>query len=493
MRNKAMFNAIAIFIMISFFLAGSAAAGTYTFYTKWGGSGNKDAQFAAPIDVAADMTGNVYVVDKDNHRIQKFTKDGQFVSSWGSFGTGNGQFSSPFGIAVDAAGDVYVADTGNDRIQVFNSTGTFITAWGSSGTGNGQFSSPHRIAVGAVGTAPTDVYVTDTANNRVQRFSTRGGFLGAWGSSGSGDGQFSTPKGIAVDTAGNVYVVDYDNSRIQKFSSTGAFITKWGNNSPTDGNFNVPYGVTVDRAGNVYVADYGNNRIQQFNSTGTFIAKWGSAGLEDGQFDSAAGISIDASNDVYVADEKNNRIQKFTTSAVALPIPMGFAITQIDGGLRLNWNAVVGANTYVIYWGEDLASVNETNNSGAFTTNNTSYDHTGLKNGSTYYYRIKSSNGTTTSSISGVISMTYQVNTLNVTLAGTGTGTVTASSGILTWTGKSGTATYTSGTVVTLTATPTTGSVFSSWTGCDTVSANQCTVTMNAAKNVTATFAVQQG
>ncbi|HPN63784.1 MAG TPA: SBBP repeat-containing protein [Candidatus Goldiibacteriota bacterium] len=89
-------------------------------------------------------------------------------------------------------------------------------------------------------------------------------FVTKWGSQGSEDGQFNNPHGVAVDSAGNVYVADSSNNRIQKFTSSGVFITKWGSYGNADGQFSYPYGVAVDSAGNVYVADSGNNRVQKF-------------------------------------------------------------------------------------------------------------------------------------------------------------------------------------------------------------------------------------
>ena len=94
--------------------------------------------------------------------------------------------------------------------------------------------------------------------NRVQKFTSTGGYLTQWGGAGSGDGQFNNPFGVTVDSAGNVSVTDVYNNRIQKFTSNGVFITQWGRSDLTDGQFNMPYGVTVDSAGNVYVADLGN-------------------------------------------------------------------------------------------------------------------------------------------------------------------------------------------------------------------------------------------
>jgi NHL repeat len=88
-----------------------------------------------------------------------------------------------------------------------------------------------------------------------------------WGSNGTGDGQFSIPAGIAVDSADNVYVNDSNNSRIQKFDSNGSYLTKWGLYGAGNGQFDGPDGIAIDSSGKVYVADGYNNRIQVFAPT----------------------------------------------------------------------------------------------------------------------------------------------------------------------------------------------------------------------------------
>src|SRR5207247_2255682 len=90
----------------------------------------------------------------------------------------------------------------------------------------------------------------------------------AWGSSGSGNGQFQNPTGVAVDVCGNVYITDASNNRIQEFDENGMFVTTWGGVGSGNGQFNYPYSVAVDGNGNVYVADTNNNRIEKF-VTGT--------------------------------------------------------------------------------------------------------------------------------------------------------------------------------------------------------------------------------
>ena len=276
-----------------------------TFVTTWGSSGTGNGQFANLTGVGLDASGNVYVADSGNNRIQKFSSSGNFIISWGAPGTGNGQFNDPRGVAVDVSGNVYIVDSINNRIQKFSSSGVFITTWGSSGTGNGQFSSPIGITVDASG----NIYVTDYSNNRIQKFSSSGAFITAWGSYGTGNGQLWHPTDIAVDVSGNVYVMDQANYRIQKFSSSGAFITAWGSQGTGNGQFIEAYGVAVDASGNVYVTDY--SRIQKFDSSGNFITMWGSYGTGNGQFANPSGVAVDASGNVYVADTSNNRIQVF--------------------------------------------------------------------------------------------------------------------------------------------------------------------------------------
>src|SRR4030042_1223850 len=94
--------------------------------------------FDAPSGVAVDASGNVYVADTYNDRIQKFSSSGTYMTQWGTYGSSNGQFNWPSGVAVDASGYVYVADTYNNRIQRFDSSGGHPTSGGTYGTGSGR-------------------------------------------------------------------------------------------------------------------------------------------------------------------------------------------------------------------------------------------------------------------------------------------------------------------------------------------------------------------
>jgi len=288
------------------------------FVLKWGSRGTGNGQFVDPFDVAVDGSGNVYVADTTNRRIQKFDASGNFLTKWGTQGTGDGQFGYPAGIEVDASGNVYVADQTNHRIQKFDANGNYLMQFGSNGTGNGQFNYTYDNAVDSGG----NIYVTDASNNRVQKFNASGEFVLTFGSYGTSDGQFYRPGGLAVDASGNVYVADY-NHRVQKFDSSGNFLMKIGNgvSGSSDGQLSYPEDVDVDSSGTVYVLDSGNYRVQVFSSSGGFLTKWGSrcylelnegcVGGGSGQFLQPDGIDIDSSGNIYVADTSNQRIQKF--------------------------------------------------------------------------------------------------------------------------------------------------------------------------------------
>jgi streptogramin lyase len=232
----------------------------------------------------------------------------QFLKQWGGTGTGNGKLQgNPFDLATDAAGNVYVADSGNDRVQRFTPEGEFTGKWGSSGSQNGQFTEPSGIHVGPRGSVYVADYVSDP-DARIQMFNGAGRFLTAWQSPEVGG--LNSPFGIATDGAGNVYVTDQGNARVQRFSSTGVFISSFGG----PGNFDQPLGITVDGAGNVYVVDNINDNVQKFTSTGAPITTFDfGSGLQG-----PIGITTAPDGTLYLTDSDNDRVLHFTPDGAVL-------------------------------------------------------------------------------------------------------------------------------------------------------------------------------
>ena len=178
------------------------------FMGVWGGLGSGPGEFGDPVDVAVDGTGNVFVTDYNNHRVQKFNSMGTYITEWG--GVGN-----PTALAVDATGNVYVADWLN-RVRKFTNDGTHLLTWGSTGTGDGQFGAPWGIDIGPGG----NVYVCDTYQDRVQVFMPDSTLVSVWGVSGTGVGEVSRPWHIVVDETETVWLTELFNNRVQRFTAT---------------------------------------------------------------------------------------------------------------------------------------------------------------------------------------------------------------------------------------------------------------------------------
>ena len=277
------------------------------FLYSWGEYGSDPGQFDDPGGIAVGADGKIYVADTDNHRIQVLEGDGTPLVQYGSEGSGSGQFQYPKGIAVDTAGIIYVADTDNHRITVLSLTGATLTRidqWGDAT----QLYRPRGIAVTPDGNT---VYVADSYNHRVRVYAKQegGGYQlhDTWGTYGQEDGQFSSPEGIVVAPDGSVYVADTGNGRIQKFTAGGAYSGEWGAPGPT--------GLTIDADGNVWVAASGSSCIQKFTSGGAFIMTFGQQGSGNYRFSSARDVAIatDAQGRlvILVADTGNHCIKLY--------------------------------------------------------------------------------------------------------------------------------------------------------------------------------------
>jgi len=202
--------------------ASSAYVGTFGSY---GTSGND--KFSCPNGIAiSPVNGDFYVVDRCNHRVQVYDSTLSLagykatLGETGVIGSDGTHFSWPRDVAVDASGNIYVADNSNQRIQkctLSGSSGTCTTFAGETGVRGNDFDhlhNPRGVTVDSAGR----VYVADQSNNRIQVFDSSGAYLTSIGqSSGNRTGQLRNPSGVALDSAGNLYVADRENHRIQKY------------------------------------------------------------------------------------------------------------------------------------------------------------------------------------------------------------------------------------------------------------------------------------
>ena len=237
------------------------------------------AKFYSPQGIAVDATNNIYVADQGNNAIYKITTAGvvSILAGNGTAGATNGTgsaatFNSPQGLAVDAQGNVYVADRNNHRIRKITSAGvvTTLTGTGAAGYINGEgsvaaFNRPTGVAVDAQG----NLFVADQSNFAIRKVTAAGVTSTLLGTSVVTD-LLNTPTGVTLDAQGNLYITD-QSGRILKITSTNVLYTLAGKANTTgflDGTkttalFSSPVGIAVDANKNLYIADYNNNRIRK--------------------------------------------------------------------------------------------------------------------------------------------------------------------------------------------------------------------------------------
>jgi len=320
-----------------------------------------EASTGGPRELTVGQDHNLYVMDYAGLRVVAFAPDGSVVRSIpeNPDPAPDGGFNQPEGLAIDqTTGEVYVTDTFNHRIQRFSATGEFQTKWGYRGRGTAEaMDYPRGVAVD-----PQDgsVWLNNTRSANIKHYGTDGGGLGSFGSQGLLPSQFFFSRGIHAGDDGLLYVADSGNLRIKvitktgslvwsapcgapavgknflllgctsvdrdadgnlyaaaptedvvyKFSPTGSLLARFGGEGSGPGQLDGAYGVAI-RGDRMYVSEMHNNRISVFTLDGGFVGSFGSAGAEHGQFRRPTAIAFDAQGRLYVSDTSNERVEVF--------------------------------------------------------------------------------------------------------------------------------------------------------------------------------------
>ena len=263
------------------------------------------------------------------------------ASASGALATGDGQFYSPNDFAIDPSGNIWVADTNNNRIQKFDSSGTFLLKFGSEGcqviqndgtigedpdrdgiytkteTYNGQFCNPVSLDFDSSG----KLYVADHNNRRVQQFDSSGTYLTSFGSYGTTDGKFINPHFLTIDSSDYIYVGDRERNNVQVFDDSFNFryaIT--GLSDPKD--------IVIDTLKRLLVAY--NHAVNVYTSSNSTAA--------------ASTATLDFSN-VYEYD-----ILNFTSTELSLiTIPSGNGAASLEFGTILNTTAADATNKSITF------------------------------------------------------------------------------------------------------------------------------------------------
>ncbi len=311
-----------------------------------------------PVSVASTSTF-YYVLDPGRFRVVAVNRSTGNIDLQvgGVQGTTGGSIGNARGIALDSGGNVYVADTPNNRIEKFTSSLAFTTQWGTKGSGNGQFNQSYGVAVGnglGAGNVPAEVLYASDGAGRVEKFDLNGTYLGQFGS-----GLLAQPRALTVDpNTNNVYVVNASKEQVVVFDQNGNHLFTFGSKGTGNGQFtNEPRGIAITAGSSptVYVTDSGNRRVEAFNESGVFQFTVGGPTT----FVGPRGLAVTADGDLLVTDEWNFSLKEFTLAGTFLrklfasppPVP------GVNSPRGIEYDSVTGRIVVDDYWNQRIETV----------------------------------------------------------------------------------------------------------------------------------------
>lgn len=248
------------------------------------GDAQQGARLQQPYGVAVHG-GRLYVADSKGPGLMVFDMAAGRVSL--VTGTGNGRMKRPINVTIDKDGTKYVTDTGRDQILVFDREDKFVQAFGAEG----EFR-PVDTAI-----AGDRLYVADIRHHRIHVLDKRSGkTLFKFGKAGSGVGELFHPTNLAIGPQGDVFVVETSNYRVQRFTADGKPIRTYGEAGTAPGRFTRPKGIAIDREGRLYIGDSAFENVQIFDPEGKLLLYFGQPGDKAEGLNLPAGVTIDYDN-----------------------------------------------------------------------------------------------------------------------------------------------------------------------------------------------------
>jgi streptogramin lyase len=258
-----------------------------------------------------DSSGNIYVVDTNNSRVEVFNSAGTISRSFTGSGTAAGALSHPTYICLDSGNNIFVSDTGNSRVVKFTNSGQSLQVF-SKAIISGGTSVPFVTPMGIAVDSSDDVFISDYANdkglNYIEKFQPSGAFVDGFGLQNGPTGIFS-PVGVTINASNAITVVDTENCAIGRFDDLPQ-------SSTYQGGFYIPasgtrvagslQGIATDNNGHLFIADKGTSQVLETDLKGNVLSTIGVPGSSAGDLESPQGVAVDSSGNVYVADGANN-------------------------------------------------------------------------------------------------------------------------------------------------------------------------------------------
>ncbi len=275
------------------------------------GETRPNAMFSAPVDVASDGKGRVYVTDSGARQVLVLDlihhSSRVFASPMQSGGMQR-SFGLPFGVTVADDGRLYITDVVAKSVDVFDEQEKYLFSLTDP-----DLARPTAVAVDIQHNV---IYVVDTANHRLAMFNLQGEHIGNFGERGIEPGQFNYPTDVDVDDQGHIYVLDALNARVQVFAETGAFLRMFGERGTADGSFEMAKNLAVSNSGQVYVTDALAHKLVIFSTEGELLLRIGGKsvvkkGISPGGFYLPRGVDIDPAGGLWVADSLNRMVHRF--------------------------------------------------------------------------------------------------------------------------------------------------------------------------------------